>query len=201
MKKKYYVAGMLVLAVALSFYIDNFAVDVFSKMQNIFLNEVFLGITFISSEIIIFFLLTSLFLWKEHKRRWILPLWLTLLSSVAVGFILKILVKRPRPFQLGLLPIDKILESGSYLVWNFSFPSFQTMLVFCALPLLSKEFPKIKWFWIVFAVLVGISRLYFGLHFLSDVVIGGIIGYFIGMLIVKLEEGYKFGEKIWKRVF
>ena len=92
-----------------------------------------------------------------------------------------------------------MLMSKSYEIWNFSFPSFQAMLVFCAIPTISKEFPKIKWAWIVFACLAAFSRVYFGLHFLSDVIIGGILGYLIGMLIIKLEEKNNFGEKIYKR--
>ena len=75
------------------------------------------------------------------------------------------------------------------------------MLVFCALPIISKEFRKIKWAWIIFAVLVAFSRVYFGLHFLSDVLIGGILGYLIGVLIIKLEEKNNFGEKIYNSIF
>lgn len=184
-------------AVILSFVFDTLIVQNISKLRNVFLDDVFLGITFISSEIIIFFFLTSLFLWQEHKRKWILPLWLTLGASAIIGFLLKVAVQRQRPFQLGLVSISETLMSKSYEIWNFSFPSFQAMLVFCAIPILSKEFSKIKWAWITFAFLVAFSRVYFGLHFLSDVIVGGILGYLIGMLIVKLEEK----KKLIKRIF
>jgi len=182
---------VLGFAVILSFVFDNLIVQNISKIRNVFLDEVFSGITFISSEIIIFFFLTSLFLWQEHKRKWILPLWLTLGASAILSFILKFAIQRLRPFQQDLVSIPEMLMSKSYEIWNFSFPSFQAMLVFCALPILSKEFPKIKWAWIVFAFLVAFSRVYFGLHFLSDVIIGGILGYLIGMLVIKLENKKK----------
>ena len=74
------------------------------------------------------------------------------------------------------------------------------MLVFCAIPILDKEFPKLKYFWIAFAVLVAFSRIYFGLHFLSDVIAGGLIGYLIGIFIVNLEKEKKFGEKIYGKI-
>jgi len=201
MRKKWWILGIVLLSIILSIYFDNIIVESFSKIRNVLLDEGFLGITFVSSEIVIFFFLTSLFLWKEHKRRWILPLWLTLLVSALVSFLLKIVIKRPRPFQQGLVSIPDALASTSYAIWNFSFPSFQTMLVFCVIPILSKEFPKIKWAWILFASLVGISRLYFGVHYLSDVIVGGLIGYFIGVLIIKLEKKYKFGKRIYKKIF
>ncbi len=191
----------LSFAVILSFIFDNLIVQSISKLRNLFLDEVFLGVTFVSSEIIIFFSLTTLFLWREHKRKWILPLWLTLFFSAVLSFILKIMIQRARPFQLNLVSIPEMFISKSYELWNFSFPSFQAMLVFSALPILSKEFRKIKWIWIVFAVLVAFSRVYFGVHFLSDVILGGILGYLIGMFVIKLEEKNKFGERAYNRIF
>lgn len=191
----------LSFAAILSFIFDNLIIQNSSGLRNVFLDEVFLGITFVSSEIIIFFFLTSLFLWQEHKRKWILPLWLTLFFSALLSFILKIMIQRPRPFQLDLVSIPGMLMSKSYELWNFSFPSFQAVLVFSALPILAKEFKKIKWFWGVFAILVALSRVYFGLHFLSDVILGGILGYLIGIFIIRLEEKNKFGEKIYNRIF
>jgi len=201
-KRNFLIAVIVILAIIISFYFDSKIVEGVSLIRNNFLNDFFMGITFVSSEIIIFFFLTSLFLWREHKRRWILPLWLTLGLSVIFGFLLKIAVQRPRPFQTGIVSILPVLEESNYLVWNFSFPSFQAMLAFCAVPILAKEFPKFKYVWIIFAGLVAFSRIYFGLHFLSDVIAGGIIGYLLGVFIVKLEKEKKFGERImknWKR--
>ena len=190
---------LLGFAIILSFVFDSLIVQNISKIRNVFLDEVFLGITFISSEIIIFFFLTSLFLWQEHKRKWILPLWLTLGASAIISFLLKISVQRLRPFQQNLVSIPEMLASRSYEIWNFSLPSFQAMLVFCALPILSKEFPKIKWAWIVFAFLVAFSRVYFGLHFLSDVIVGGILGYLIGALVIRAENNKSFVKRIFGR--
>ena len=201
-KKRGIVFGLLILLViVVSFYFDSEIVHGVSLLRNNILNDFFLGLTFISSSIIIFFFLTSLFLWKEHKRGWILPLWATLALSVAVSFVLKIMVKKPRPFQAGLVSVLPILEKASHSVWNFSFPSFHAMLVFCAIPILSKQFRKFKYVWIGFAVLIAFSRIYFGLHFMSDVVVGGLIGYVLGMIVVRLEKEYKFGEKIYKKIF
>jgi len=165
------------------------------------LNNFFLGLTFWSSEIIIFFVLTSFFLWSENKRKWIVPLWATLFLSVIASFLLKISVQRMRPFQQEIVSTLPVLISNSYTTWNFAFPSFQAMLVFCAIPILSKEFPKFKYAWILFAVLIAFSRVYFGLHFMSDVIAGGLIGYVLGMLVVMYEKESRFGENIYRRIF
>ena len=165
------------------------------------LTEIFMGITFVSSEIIIFIFLTSLFLWKEYKRRWIFPLWATLAASVIVSLLLKISVQRTRPYQFGIVETFPIFEKAAHVVWDYGFPSFQAMLAFCALPILAKEFPKIKYAWAGIAGLIAFSRLYLGLHFASDVVAGALIGYLMGMGIVKLEEEKGYGEKIVNKFF
>ena len=195
-------SGLIILfALVVSFYFDSEIVYGVSFLRNVHLDSFFLSLTLISSSIIIFFFLTSLFLWKEHKRGWILPLWASLALSAGVSFVSKVMIRRPRPFQLGIVPLVSVLEKTSHATWNFAFPSFHAMLVFCAIPILARQFKKFKYVWIVFAVLIAFSRVYFGLHFMSDVIVGGLIGYVLGMIVVKLEKDYRFGEKVYKKVF
>jgi len=163
----------------LSFYFDSQIVKAISLIRNSILTDFFMGITFVSSILIVFLFLTLLFI-KENKRKWILPLWLSLFLSVVISFLLKVAIQRPRPYVEGIVSVVGDLAKNSHLVWDFSFPSFQAMMVFAAVPFLSKEFPKLKYVWIVFACLVALSRVYLGVHFFSDVLVGGIIGYLIG---------------------
>ena len=203
-KKEVIIFSLVILAIFASLYFDIQIVKGVSVIRNNTLDDFFIGITFVSSGIIIFFVLTSLFLWKENKRRWILPLWTSLALSVIVGLLLKITVQRLRPYQLdilGIVSVLPVLQEVVHSTWNFSFPSFQAMLAFCAIPILAKEFPKLKYVWIAFAVLIAFSRIYFGVHFLSDVIAGGLIGYILGMIMVKTETECKFGEKISDKVF
>ncbi len=192
---------LVIFTIFASLYFDNLLVKNISFLRNDILDKFFLGITFVSSEIIIFFVLTGLFLWKENKRRWIFPLWVCLGISALVSFILKIAIQRERPFQLEIVPLLPLLQSASYSIWNFSFPSFQSMLAFCAIPILSEQFTKLKRVWVTFAVLVAFSRVYFGVHFVSDVIAGGLIGYLIGIIIVKAERENQFGKKIYEKIF
>lgn len=68
------------------------------------------------------------------------------------------------------------------------------MVVFSLLPLLTKHLPKQNYFWLMFAFLVAFSRVYFGFHFLSDVVFGAVAGYFIGVWLLELYDK----GKLWK---
>lgn len=191
---------LAVVSIIVSLYFDSQIIRYISLLRNSVLDKFFLFITIVSSEVIIFLILTSLFLWREHKRRWIAPLWLTLGISAIVSFILKITIQRARPFQLGIVSLLPSLQEKAFSTWSFSFPSSHAMLAFCAIPILSQQYPKLKKVWIGIAILIAFSRLYFGLHFLSDVIAGALIGYIIGMLVVKLEKETKFGKKIYERV-
>ncbi len=192
---------LAIISVFASLYFDSQIVKYISFLRNSILDGFFLLITLISSEIIIFFVLTALFLWTENKRRWIFPLWASLGISAIISFILKITVQRLRPFQSGIVSLLPKLQEASFSIWNFSFPSFQTMLAFCAIPILYEQFPKFRKAWIGIAVLVGFSRVYFGLHFMSDVISGALIGYLIGMLVIKIEKENRFGKKIYQKIF
>lgn len=200
-KRGIWIFGLILVLFILSLYFDSYIVNGISYIKNAVFDEVLLGITFTSTEVIIFFVLTSLFLWSSNKRKWILPLWFTLILSTIFSFILKVAVQRLRPFQQGLIELPSFLIKNSYYIWDFSFPSAQTMLVFCALPLLSKEFPKLKYIWIVLACLVGFSRIYFGFHFLSDVIAGAAIGYLLGALVINKEKENRIWENIYWRIY
>lgn len=190
----------VIFLLIVSFYFDKSLVKDVSSLRNPIIDSFFLGISFISSEVVLFLAITVLFIWKDEKRRWIVPLWLTLGISAVVSFILKITVQRLRPFQMGIVPLLSNLSEASQDIWNFSFPSSHAMIAFCAIPILSKQYPKLKNVWIGIAVLIAFSRVYLGLHFFSDVIAGGAIGYIIGMLIAKLEKEEKFGQKIYNKI-
>lgn len=204
MDKKIIIIFSLIMFLGLiTFNFDSEIVKLVSSIRINSLDNFFLGLSVVSSGVIIFFILTSLFFFGSHgeKRKLILPLWFTIFLSVVVSFLLKSMVQRQRPFQLGIISAPEILQKVSHLTWNFSFPSFKTMLVFSAIPILSKVFPRSKYVWIVFALLVALSRVYLGMHFLSDVIAGGLIGYLLGNIIIHYEKETKFWENIYRKVF
>ena len=97
-------------------------------------------------------------------------------SELFAGVIstsLKFVFKRERPFSTYPNDIFKHSNAGSY-----SFPSGHTSAAFSLATALSLEFPK--WYVIAPSMLwagtVGYSRMYLGVHYPSDVLVGAIIG-------------------------
>jgi len=192
-KRLLWLGGFLILGV-LSFLFDNQISLFFQSMRNPILNYLFIGFAFEIEALLVLFVLTSLFLFKEKKKEWILPLWMTAGLAALTTFVIKIIIQRPRPFETGIvsgLPLAVELLGKGINLWNFSFPSFQAVLAFSALPLLDKEFKKLKYAWLVIAVIISLSRVYFGVHYMSDVIFGGMIGYAIGHSIVMVKEKLK----------
>jgi undecaprenyl-diphosphatase len=63
---------------------------------------------------------------------------------------------------------------------RFSFPSGHTLHAVCFTVIASSIFPTWTWILVPFTVLVGLSRLVLGLHYVSDVVVGACIGGTLG---------------------
>ncbi len=94
-------------------------------------------------------------------------------------YILKLGLRRDRPaaaiggFESFIQPADK-----------FSFPSGHTSAAFLFATLLTPVAPAAAPFLYGWAVAAGLSRLFLGVHFLTDVLMGAIIGVLIGHLAV-----------------
>lgn len=181
---------LIFAALFLSFRFDAYLLQFATSLQKPWLNPVMLWITYLGSGISV--LLISTFLFLCRKRKWLLPLWASLFFSLALTTIIKILSARVRPFYLGFPTLITLVQRGM----GSSFPSSHAAAAFAVLPLLDKEFPKLRFVWLAFACLVAFSRVYFALHYASDVIFGAVIGYGIGFIAVKLEEKYKYSNVV-----
>ncbi len=98
-----------------------------------------------------------------------------LLTYLVVTF-LKDVVAEPRP--CATLPVRAPMGCET----TGSFPSMHTALVFSVLPLLSGPAAVL---YFIYSALVGLSRIYLGVHYPLDVVAGAIIGVVIGKLLTR----------------
>jgi|SRR3989338_5365001 len=172
-------AGLILSFISL--LLDKKMQHMVSLIKNSYLDAILGWFTNFINVFVIFILVTTIFLWGQKKREWIFPLWLSFFIAITLSYVIKILTLRPRPIGLSQI----------LLGLNYSFPSLHAAVSFAALPILNREFAKLKFFWVSFASLVALSRVYFSFHFLSDVIFGAFFGYFIGLFAIHLEQKYK----------
>jgi undecaprenyl-diphosphatase len=69
---------------------------------------------------------------------------------------------------------------------NPSFPSGHTATAFAAATVLALFHPRLRWPALALAAVVGLSRVYLGVHFWADVVVGAVFGVVIGVAMTWL---------------
>ncbi len=186
MEKKYAWA-LAVIAAVLSFFADSCASSLAVAVKNPFLDYLMSWLTNINTLIMVPVIMAALFLWKERKGKWIMVLCFSFVTTALIGTAIKLIIARPRP-----IPFDVIMTS-------FSFPSMHAALAFAVLPVLEREFPKLRWFWWTFAILTAVSRVYLGVHYLSDIMAGALFGYAIGSFFVIFQEREIKKAAKWKK--
>jgi membrane-associated phospholipid phosphatase len=125
------------------------------------------------------FVLSAWLFWAGYEKKSFTLMTILLFSSLVSG-ALKQIIARPRP--TGLIALDDLV--------GYSMPSGHSLLAatLAGYTYFCKELNKhIKAIIIILALLTGVSRLYLGVHFLSDVLVGLLLGVVVGFIIFKLE--------------
>lgn len=124
-----------------------------------------------------FFLILIPIIWFGSGWKTGLRLFYILLLCSVTNHALKAFFSYPRPFQLD--PTLGIIQVSGY---GFPSGAAQTVILLSGIMLTTW---KTTWKWLIagsYIVLVSFSRIYLGLHFLSDIVAGWLIGFFLWML-------------------
>ena len=163
------------------------------------LTKIFIWITLLGKwqTILIFATAMILILWLWKKRSYIIPLLLSIAGSEVFTSIGKVVFHRTRP------------DVAIYVENSFSFPSghatiaiaFYGFLAYCLIRNSQKWKYKINVFFASFItiLLIGFSRLYLGVHYVSDVWGGYLVGAIWLIIAISLSE-YLLSKKQKKEI-
>lgn len=104
------------------------------------------------------------------------------LSDSICAQILKPFFERIRPSHSAMEGLNLLVSKGG----KWSMPSNHASNIFSLAVILSYFYDRIKIPLFVLASLIGISRVYVGVHYPGDVIIGGLFGYSIGWSVITL---------------
>ena len=177
-KKEWLILLALFFISLISFSLDKYSQNIFTQIENPFLDGFFILITNIGLPLVlaIIILLTMPFT-KKRKETYLLLF--TILFASSITLAIKSFFMRERP--------DDILVSLVAFL-NYSFPSMHTTIAFAILPLVNCFFEKKKWLFTMLAALIAVSRLYLRVHYLSDVMFGAFIGYLLGNIMLSFKD-------------
>ena len=127
------------------------------------------------------------FMWTHGPRRYIAPVWLTVMGSQITTWGGKFLINRARP--------DFILDVTAY---SPSFPSGHATGAAAVLGIvtyvIARDMPDYRWrfavayFSVIVIVLIGFSRIFLNVHYPSDVAAGFLVGAFWVLAGIALAE-------------
>lgn len=113
----------------------------------------------------------------QQAQTVVLTMYLALILSLGTFMAIKNIFGRPRPFETWsgltclMAPPDK-----------FSFPSGHTMTAFSAWGSLAAAIPELSLPYLLIAGTIGLSRVFLGLHYPTDILVGAVLGSGLGFV-------------------
>lgn len=163
------------------------------NIQNSFLDVIFKIITELGDKMV-FILIVMILFWAVNKR-FAYKFLFAFIGSAFINQVAKMAIQRPRPFKE-----DGIISIGSE-TGGSSFPSGHSQSSAVIFYGLNDEYGKrnkiIRAILIGILILVPLSRMYLAQHYLTDVVVGTLIGLLSAYLMFNLFKLFKDKEHIY----
>ena len=159
--------------------------DWFQTLHTPILDKIMTSIKKLGDAGIFWIILTLLFLIIPKMRKTGIILATALIMDLLIcNVAVKNLVARTRPYD-----VNTSIQLLVAKLHDYSFPSGHTCASFAAAMVYLKMLPKKYGVpFVILAVLIAFSRLYVGVHYLTDVIGGLIIGIFSAWTAVHLME-------------
>jgi membrane-associated phospholipid phosphatase len=150
---------------------------ILNSFHNPVADFVFYYMTYLGDGWFAIIIAASLLLFKKTRNLGVLVLISYAVSGILAQFV-KHLVEAPRPsVYFTYAQYHKFVE-GVHLAGSNSFPSGHTTTAFSLASVLAcfTKNKKLQFLYLILAMATGYSRIYLGQHFLTDVIVGAVLG-------------------------
>jgi undecaprenyl-diphosphatase len=180
-----------VAALVLSFYFDQQILNSIENMRFASLNAFMLFMTKEGLVLLIAVLATWLLFKKKYAE--LVLLIITATCSLEGAYILKKIFEVPRPYTT-----PEFEQTALKLTTGFSFPSMHAAFCLGMIPFLKRIFSSkyLQYLCALALLIIAFSRVYIGLHYMSDVIAGGLLGYLVAIFWLHLDESAHIGTRL-----
>jgi membrane-associated phospholipid phosphatase len=158
----------------------------------------------------------AIWLLQPALRRRLLDWLLAIGIAAVVGYPAKMLIGRPRPKfgdpehflgPFGTYPVSG--EVGVRHAWEmgsgissdlWSMPSSHTLFAVVMSSMLWVWYPRLRPVAVLMAAVVGVSRVLFGAHYPTDVLVGAALGVVIAVPVARTHAGVRLLDSAWRRL-
>lgn len=161
--------------------------------SNSFLDFLFEAITFLGEQYV--YIVIIILVYFSIDKRKAENIVYAIFTSALVNGVVKLFVRRPRPFSPE--HANPVTPAREETATGYSFPSGHTQNSAVTYTSVALQFRK-RWMYIAATILVvaiGFSRLWLGVHYPTDVLVGGILGvgvaFFASFLTSKFTKTFK----------
>lgn len=165
----------------------------FQANRNSFLDALFQFFTLFGEEMVLIVILGFLY-WCYNKKEGEI-VGLTIFSSIALNSLLKVIIARPRPFMVD----ERITNLKPSTSQSSSMPSGHTQTAATTYFSLNRLF-KNNWMLIIASMItlfVAVSRMYLGVHYFTDVLVGAMLGIIIALNMPKILNKIKNKRRLY----
>lgn len=158
---------------------DTFLDLINKRMQTRYLDVFMFRVTDIGGAIFSSLILLMFFIFGNNNIRLIgFEAFVALAISQVIAHLLKRILSRERPYKI----IEQLNTYGIDLK-DYSFPSGHTTASFSIATTIAINIPRLSLLVFFLAMVVGISRIYLGVHYPTDVAVGLVLGFVVALFV------------------
>jgi undecaprenyl-diphosphatase len=175
----YWLIGIVIaaIAIAIAFHFDDTVRDFIAQHQNPTMRNLMRNVSFFGdwpSHLVVGLLLLGI-AWQRHSKKW-MRIFLSMLVAMAIAGVAGTVIKRTIPRARPSVKTELRWGGPRFSTKYHAFPSGHVVASTAFFGVLVFARRRVGLACLPIPILIGLSRMYLGAHYLSDVVCAAVLG-------------------------